>query len=216
VTQTRSAALVFALTLLVRGTVAAQTADTTAAPADTSTQQSRAPSVGRFFAGAGIAFAAHEGGHLLLDVAFDAHPRLKRVDFHGIPFFAIAHRDDLSPRRELAISSAGFWVQHAGSEWILSREPDLRARRAPLRKGILAFNVLSSAAYAGAAFARTGPPERDTRGIARSSRIDERWVGAMILAPAALDAWRYFDPDARWAVWTSRAAKAGMVLLMVR
>ena len=75
-TLTRSAALVFALTLLVRGTVAAQTADTTAAPADTSTQQSRASSVGRFFAGAGIAFAAHEGGHLLLDVAFDAHPRL--------------------------------------------------------------------------------------------------------------------------------------------
>ena len=29
----------------------------------------------------------------------------------------------------------------------------------------------------------------------------------MILAPAVLDGWRYFHPDAKWAVWTSRAVK---------
>jgi hypothetical protein len=83
-------------------------------------------------------------------------------------------------------------------------------------KGLFAFNVLASGAYAGAAFARTGPAERDTRGIAVSARIDEPWVGAMILVPAVLDSWRYFDPDARWAVWASRAAKIGFVLLVFR
>jgi hypothetical protein len=182
----------------------------------TSQSEPRGARTVRFLAGALTGLVAHESGHLALDVAFDANPRVKRVEFHGIPFFAIAHRGDLSPRRELAVSSIGFWIQHAGSEWILTRDPDLRAQRAPMRKGIIAFNVLTSAGYAGAAFARTGPAERDTRGIARSARIDERWVGAVLLVPAALDAWRYFDPDAKWPVWMSRAAKVGMVLLLVK
>ena len=159
---------------------------------------------------------AHEGGHLVFDLIFDADPGIEKVDFHGIPFFAITHRSDLSPRQELVISSAGFWVQHAGSEWLLTRRPGLRRERAPFAKGVLAFNVLASVAYAGAAFARTGPVERDTRGIASSAEIDERWVGAMVLAPAVLDAWRYFRPEAKWAVWASRAAKVGMVLLVVK
>ena len=170
----------------------------------------------RFAGGALLGLAAHESGHLLFDVFFDADPRLKRVEFHGLPFFAITHRSELSARRELAISSAGFWVQHAGSEWILTRDPNIRRQSAPMRKGMLAFNTLTSMAYAGAAFARTGPVERDTRGIADSARIDERVVGAIVLAPAVLDAWRYFDPDARWAVWASRAAKCGMFLLFLR
>jgi hypothetical protein len=212
----RHVTITLLLVLSAGALASAQSTDPGAAPAEHSPPRSRASSAGRFLGGAAIAFGAHEGGHLLLDVAFDAHPRLKRVDFHGIPFFAITHRPDISPRRELAISSAGFWIQHAGSEWILTREPGLRSRRAPMRKGMLAFNVLTSAAYAGAAFARSGPPERDTRGIAQAARVDERWVGAMILAPAALDAWRYFDPDAKWAVWLSRGAKIGMVWLMAR
>ncbi len=169
-----------------------------------------------FLAGAAVAFGAHEGGHLLFDAVFRADPGIGRVDFHGIPFFAITHRGGLSPRRELTISSAGFWVQHAGSEWLLTRRPRLKDERAPFAKGVLAFNVLTSAAYAGAAFARTGPVERDTRGIAASADIAEPWVGGMILAPAVLDSWRYFHPDAKWAVWTSRAVKVGMVLLVLK
>lgn len=180
------------------------------------TEDSRASSTIRFLAGAVVAFGAHEAGHLASDLLFDADPRLKRVDFHGVPFFAITHRADVTRRQRFVIASSGFWVQHAGSEIILSRSPNLRRERGAFKKGMLAFNVLTSAAYAGAAFARTGPAERDTRGMAEGARIDERWIGAMVLAPAALDAIRYFDPDARWAVWTSRAAKVGLVLLVLR
>jgi hypothetical protein len=150
-----------------------------------------------------------------MSLAFGEKPGVRRVDFHGIPFFAITHRSG-SRRQEFAISSAGFWVQHAGDEWLLSKRPGLRRQRAPLAKGMLAFNVLASAAYAGAAFAKTGPLERDTRGIAAGSRIDERWVGALVLAPAVLDSWRYYHPESKWAVWTSRGVKAGMVLLVLR
>ncbi len=176
----------------------------------------RAAAVGGFLAGATVGLLAHEGGHLLFDVAFDADPGVRRVEFHGIPFFAITHRPGLPPRQEYAISAAGFWVQEGIDEWLLTKRPRLRFEHAPFSKGLLAFNVGSSGAYATAAFFRTGPLERDTRGMAVSARVDERWVGALILAPAVLDAWRYFDPDARWPVWLSRAAKIGTVLLVLR
>jgi hypothetical protein len=185
-------------------------------PQPAAASEHRGGTAALFLAGAALGLVAHEGGHLLLDVVFDADPDLRRVDFHGIPFFAIAHRADLSPRRAYAAASAGFLVQHAGSEWLLTRRPDLRRQRAPLAKGVLAFNVLTSVAYAGAAFARTGPHERDTLGMANHARLDERSVAALVLAPAALDAWRYFRPESKWAVWASRAAKAGMVLLVIR
>jgi hypothetical protein len=176
----------------------------------------RAATFGTFLLGGATGLLLHESGHLVFDFAFDADPAIRKVDFHGIPFFAISHRDGLPRRKEFVISSAGFWVQHAGSEWILSRRPRLRDERAPFAKGVLAFNVLTSTAYAGAAFARTGPVERDTRGMAESSGIDERWIGALVLAPAALDAWRYYDPKAKWAEWISRGVKVLLVLLTVR
>jgi hypothetical protein len=159
----------------------------------------RTAAVSGFLGGIVVGLAAHEGGHLLFNVVFDAEPGIKRVEFHGIPFFAITHRSDLPRREEFAISSAGFWVQHATNEWLLTTRPNLRREQAPF-----------------AALARIGPPERDTRGMATSARIDERWIGALVLAPAILDSWRYLDPDSRWAVWLSRAAKVGAVLLVLR
>jgi hypothetical protein len=176
----------------------------------------RAASVGSFLAGALTGLAAHEGGHLLMNVVFDADPGIERVDFHGIPFFAITHRPDLSSNQEYIVSAAGFWVQHATNEWMLTRHPSLRSERAPFKKGLFAFNVLASVAYAGAAFAQTGPDQRDTRGMAIASRIDEPWIGAFILAPAAFDLWRYYDPGAKLPVWLSRAAKVGVVLLVFK
>jgi hypothetical protein len=157
----------------------------------------------------------HEGGHLLLDQAFGADPRIRSVKFGPIPFFAIVH-DDLSPRRELAVSSVGLWVQDGTNEWLLATRPDFRGEHAPFVKGIFAFNVLTSIGYGTVAMARAGPFERDTRGIADAARVDERAIGALVMAPAILDAYRYFRPESRWAVWASRAAKVGSVLLILK
>jgi hypothetical protein len=208
----RVAVLLLTFTLALGGLSSSARAQQPAAGAS----PNRLGTFGVFLAGGAAALGAHEGGHLFFDLLFDADPGIGRVEFHGIPFFAITHRGDLTPRRELTVSSAGFWVQHAGSEWLLTRRPRLRHERAPFAKGVLAFNILTSAAYAGAAFGRTGPLERDTRGIAAAAGIQEPWVGAMILAPAVFDTWRYFRPDAKWPVWASRAAKAGMVLLVLK
>ena len=171
--------------------------------------------IAKFLAGAALSLGLHESGHAGMALVFDAHPGVKGVSFGPIPFFAITHRD-VSPAREYAISAAGFWMQAASSEWILTRRPDLRHQQAPVAKGVLAFHVLASTAYAIAAVAEIGPYERDTRSMAASLRSNEGWVGAMVIAPAALDLWRYRHPGSRWARWASRAAKVGMVLATAR
>ena len=213
----RKIAVTLTALLLAGATAVAQT-PAAAPPEGQQPAQSEGAAINvlQFLAGAGVGLATHEAGHLVFDFLFDAEPRVKGVDFHGIPFFAITHRSDLSRRREYLVSSAGFLVQHVENEFLLGQRPNLRHEHAPFLKGLFAFNILASSAYAGAAFARTGPYERDTRGMASASRVDERLIGVMVLAPALLDAWRYYHPDAKWAAWTSRGAKVGMVLLVIR
>ncbi len=172
--------------------------------------------LGPMLGGAAAAFGIHEGSHLLFDLAFHASPHLKRVDFHGVPFFAVTPREPLRGRRELIVSSAGFWSQNLTSEWALSRRSRCPSGTTDFQKGVLAFDVVTSAAYGAVALARTGPEERDTRSMAEALGVSEPWVGAMILAPAGLDAYRYVHPESRWAKWSSRAVKIAMVLLVLR
>ena len=195
---------------------AAQTSSADPAPLPVSPGESRVADTAMFLAGGALGLVIHESGHLIFDAAFDADPRVIGIRFGPFPFFAITHRGDMSPRREFAISSAGFWMQDLSSEWLLTKRPNLRDAHAPLAKGVLAFNVLNSVGYAFVAFARAGPFERDTRGMAQSIGVDERAIGAVVLGPAVFDAIRYFKPEARWAIWASRAAKVGSVLLVLK
>ena len=169
----------------------------------------------RFLGGAALGLGIHELGHVTASLCFDGRPSLRRVDFAGIPFVAITHRE-LPPRSEFIVASAGFWAQHASSEWVLTRQPDLRSRSGPVAKGVLAFGVLASTAYAAAAIAQAGPSERDTRAMAASLGVAEPVVGGLVLAPALLDAYRYHRPEADWARWASRGVKIGLVLLVLR
>ena len=170
-----------------------------------------------FLAGAAVGLGAHEAAICCSTGSSTRNPGVKKVSFHGLPFFAITHDTALSPRQEFVIDSAGFWVQEATNEVILSRVPNLRRERAPLVKGLFAFNVLASVAYAGAAFARTGPVERDTRGMADALRWKEPWVGVLILAPAVLDAIRFYHPGAEvGGVGIAGARRSGVVLLVIR
>ena len=183
---------------------------TAATPVSAQTTQ-----VVQFFAGAALGLGLHESGHLVLDSAFGAHPGVRKVSAGFIPFFAITH-EPVTPLEEFTISSAGFWVQHAGSEYLLTRRPNLREEHASVAKGLLAFNVLTSMMYAGAAFVRHGPLERDTRGMAISADIPEPWIGASILAPAVLDGARYYRPRSRALRWASRGAKVAGALLVLK
>lgn len=184
--------------------------------ASASAQQSTANRFGKVLLGGAAGLVLHESGHLVANWAFEEKVVVKKVDYKGIPFFALSHANDLSPRREFIVSSAGFWSQYLYSEQILTHHPALRYEHSPFRQGMLAFHVATSFMYAGAAFGKTGPVERDTRGMAESVKLNERWLGALILAPALLDTYRYFHPGARWAAWTSRGVKMGSVALTIK
>jgi hypothetical protein len=171
----------------------------------------------KFLAGGLTGLAVHESGHVATGALFGAHPGTERISYAGIPFFAVTHQP-VSREKEFIISSAGLWMQHAGSELILSKRPNIRHESAPFLKGMLAFNTATSAVYATAAFGKLGPPQRDTLGMAVS--LGQRgWpepsIGAFILAPAALDVYRYFRPDQKWAVWASRGSKAVFMALVL-
>lgn len=178
-------------------------------------ESSRTAAAFAFLGGAAAGLVAHEGGHVLFDVIFDADPGIRRVEFAGIPFFAITHRPGLPPAREYTISAAGFWAQNAAAEWILTKRPELRRERGAFVKGMLAWSIASSAAYTVAAAGTLGPSERDTRGMAGSLGVPEPLVGTLLLIPAVCDLWRYLDPDARLPRWMSRAAKIGLVFVVV-
>ena len=85
----------------------------------------RARSVVGLLAGAALGFVAHETGHVATNLALGSDMYVKQVKGAVLPFFAIAHRDALSPHGELMVSSAGLWIQSAAAEWILTELQDL-------------------------------------------------------------------------------------------
>ena len=156
-------------------------------------------------------------GHVTAGIVFGANPGTKPIRYAGIPFFAVTH-DPVTRSREFVISSAGFWIHHAGSEWILTAQPALKDAHAPFLKGMLAFNIGTSLMYSGAAVLQMGPPERDPLGMADSlgrRGWPEPVIGVLILGPAVLDAYRFMKPGHAWAAWTSRGLKAALMALVV-
>ena len=173
------------------------------------------PDIARFLAGAGLGLVIHEGGHLFWDAIFRAHPAIEPVHLGPIPFFAIAPTRPLSPRELFTVTSAGFWTQELSSELLQSPNRDLRHEHAPFEKGMLAFDVLTSIGYGVVAIAETGPAQRDTRGMAAGLGAPEPAIGALIMAPAILQIYRYYRPNSAWAKWATRALAVGSVVILV-
>src|SRR5690348_13422152 len=100
IAKTRSRLLLCLVTIALFPLFAAAQADVQ----ETTQGVNETAAVGKFLAGAMVGLGAHEGGHLLFDGIFGADPGVRRVDFYGIPFFAITHRD-VSRRQEFVIAS---------------------------------------------------------------------------------------------------------------
>jgi len=160
-----------------------------------------------FFKGAFTGFLGHECGHLIANTALNTNFHLKGVEFAVIPLFTIEPGRELSPREHYVTASAGFNAQHIINEWLLVRHPNLREEDKPFLKGLGTFNFWLTAGYAATAFAGYGPAERDTKGMADSLGWSEESVGALILAPTLLDAYRYVHRKAKWAKHASRITK---------
>jgi hypothetical protein len=179
--------------------------------------------VALFTGGVATALVAHEAGHGLANLALGNVPHLESVQFLGVvPFFAIApdiecragscfRRDGsaFGPGRPglLLILLAGFDVQHATDEALLTLDPRLRESHAPFRTGLLAFNTLTSVAYAVANLAGIEPSAGDLAGAVRDARASRAVLSLSLLGIAGLDLGRWAVPDLAWLAWASRAAK---------
>jgi len=179
--------------------------------------------VALFAGGAATAFVAHEAGHATANFALGNTPHLESVQFLGaIPFFAVSpgiycfqngciksdgSRFPTGQRGLFLILMAGFDVQHLTDEALLTADPALRLHHAPFRTGLLAFNTLTSAAYAIANLGGFEPPAGDLHAAFRDTSAPRGWTTGLLVGIAGLDLARWALPDAEWLAQLSRAAK---------
>lgn len=222
---------VFSLPLLAEAdTPLPEAAEAEESPAPSVTDVRDLRSGGWFVAGALTGFLAHEGGHLVTNLMYGNVPRLEGLWAFGfVPFFSISPRIDcdVDPcithdgqafrggrRGKFVITSGGYNVQHVTDEIILTREPALRYKHAPYRKGLLAFNILLSVGYALASWTRTEDPHGDLSRSAELAGLCSELYAGMLIVPALLDVYRYFMPRSRFAPWVSRATKGVFIGLI--
>jgi hypothetical protein len=116
-------------------------------------------------------------------------------------------------QKQYAIASAGINGQNITSEIILTLYPNLREEHRPFLKGVLAFDVFTSIGYA-----LVGRKDRDgdLRGMSEALGVSDKWMATLVFLPAAVDTYRYFYPESRWAPWISRGAKGYLLGLALR
>ena len=173
-------------------------------------------------------FLAHESGHVLSNLTLGNVPRFRGIMVWGaIPFFAIEPTischgerclkrggDRFRPGRngKFFIVTSGFHAQHIANEVMLSLSPALHREVAPFRKGWLLFNVFLSCMYAAGAWTGLEAPNGDLGGAAAMAHFNEIALSFALLAPTAVDVYRYFVPESRnWSPWVARAAKASFL-----
>jgi hypothetical protein len=184
--------------------------------------------VALFAGGAATAFAAHEAGHVVANLALGNTPHVESVSFLGfVPFFAVSpgiscFRNDGCVNRDgarfgagqrglLLILLAGFDVQHVTDEVLLTNDPALRLHHAPFRTGLLAFNTMTSAAYAIANLGGFEPVAGDLHSAFSDTRASRAWTTGLLLGIAGLDVARWIKPENRWLAWISRGAKVAFL-----
>ncbi|TAK01645.1 MAG: hypothetical protein EPO39_14105 [Candidatus Manganitrophaceae bacterium] len=187
---------------------------------------------GWFLAGGASAFVLHESAHALVAKSFGFDVRLesrrKPIPFIVVRYDLISIKDESGQiqytdengqpvshgaEKRYATASAGINSQNISSEIILTLYPNLREEPRPFLKGVLAFDVLTSIGYA---LVGRKDPDGDLRGMSEALGVDDKLVGTLVFLPAALDAYRYFYPESRWAPWASRGAKGYLLGLSFR
>lgn len=192
----------------------------------------KASDYGWFLAGGTAGFILHEGTHALVAESFGFDARLesrgKPIPFVVVRYDLVSKKDENGhvrytddegkpvsngAQKQYAIASAGINSQNITSEIILTLHPNLRQERRPFLKGVLAFDILTSTGYA---LVGRKDPDGDLRGMAESLGVNDKWMGALVFLPAAIDTYRYFYPESRWAPWVSRGSKGYLLGLAFR
>jgi len=163
-------------------------------------------------AGLSILFAHHigEDSHLPLlpDILYDFHPvqtsnGMAFVDNNGAP---VSH----GRRDHSFIVYSGIMYQNATNEYLLTKHPDLINKDEPFLKGLFFMNVFLPSFYTVWGYQN----ENSDLKLLRESLDYEKWkVNAMVLAPSALDVYRYYHPEKKKLRAYSRIAKLIPVII---
>ncbi|MEM9728603.1 MAG: hypothetical protein AAF997_08460 [Myxococcota bacterium] len=192
--------------------------------AQNDTRRDRWKGIGLGTAGLVVGFIGHEMGHILMNFAYGNVPNFEGLRYAGfVPFFRISSgvscNDDGCFKQSTGeefkggrtgvylITAAGFNVQHVINEVLLSLDPNLQHHRSPFQKGLLFFNLSLSIGYSLSTWFQVDDIG-DIQGMANASQLNPNWVALMVLIPSALDVYRFFLPDSKWAPWVSRGSKA--------
>ena len=125
----------------------------------------------RFLGGFSAGLFLHESAHMATGAALGARPRIDRL---SIPLpFIVVHYDPVSRRREFAIASSGFWMQHLVSEWLLTAAAGAPADGRTVPEG----TVCVRGGDVGAVRGRRADDRRD-RANATRGRWRRRWARA--------------------------------------
>jgi hypothetical protein len=139
---------------------------------------------------------------LLPDVVYDfdvfeTSGGLEYADKNGVPISNGARDHSL-------LSYSGIMFQTFANEIILTRRPDLIEHDDPFAKGIFFINVVLPVFYMAHGYS---DPNSDLLLMQKSSGLDRWQVNAMVAAPAALDAYRFYHPEKKKLRIYSRIAK---------
>lgn len=185
-----------------------------------------------FVTGGAAGFLLHESAHALVaeSLGFDARleSRGKPIPFVVVRYDLVSEKDENGhvryideagravsngAQKQYAIASAGINSQNIASEIILTFHPNLRGERRPFLKGMLAFDIFTSIGYA---LVGRKDPDGDLRGMSEALGVNDKWMGTLVFLPAAIDTYRYFYPESRWAPWVSRGSKGYLLGLALR
>ncbi|HPN95488.1 MAG: hypothetical protein BWY28_00040 [bacterium ADurb.Bin236] len=155
---------------------------------------------------ASLLFSHRTGKDMLLpllpDVVYDfdvfeTSAGLEYADENGAPISNGARDHSL-------LSYSGVMFQTFANEIILTRRPDLIEHDDPFAKGIFFINVVLPVFYIAHGYS---DPNSDLLLLQKSSGLDRWQVNAMVAAPAALDAYRFYHPEKKKLRIYSRIAK---------
>lgn len=156
-------------------------------------------------------FTHHVGDDRLFmmpDVLYDFAPvrtprGLEYRDENGVP---VSH----GRRDHALIAYSGILFQNITNEILLTRHPRLIDEDRPFLKGMFFFNLFLPLFYT---FESRSDANSDLRLLQQDLGYDKWQVNAIVLIPAALDAYRYYHPEKKRLRTYARIAKVVPVII---
>jgi hypothetical protein len=115
-------------------------------------------------------------------------------------------------RRHALIAYSGILFQNLANEYLLTKDPYLIDRDDPFKKGMFWGNIIVPGFYT---FQGYDDPNSDLKLLQQDLGWDRWAINTMVLAPLAIDLYRYYHPEKKKLRRYARIAKILPVLIIL-